>query len=389
MPKDPVDGEGFAADVVGAAAYAAPRPQRKDFQPWHRPRKQFIRHYQWCEQIDLLLGDMEPEGRVLRYLGLPGVDLLDLRHFHRTVCEPKQLGLRFLGFNSGANPASESQVELNISLDEVRRLSAIDPKSNVICDDFCHIANDNSIAWREAKNLGPFDIVNLDLCDGFCTHPPGVLDDTHYNAITRLLALQARKKTPWLLLLSTRAGSGHMHDGVFQKLLAKYVQNLSSCPPFKAQSTAALSISDEESLRRVSGTSDGLLPVFLIGLCKWLVSLAVGQSPPSKVEVRSIIGYRVETGCGQEDLVSLALRFEPTFVSARDEMGLAGRAVEAAPDECDLSVKALKRVGNRKNADTILANDAGLYEQMIVATTSLLELARYDLRAYREWLRES
>src|SRR5581483_595570 len=140
------DQEGHAEGIFGTNLYEAPVPPKRDFLPWHRPRKQFVRDRQWREQIDFLLNDIELEDNVLRYLGLPGIDLLDLRYFHSKLCEPKQIRLRFLGFNNSAHPTSELQPELNVSLDEVRRLSLVDPRSDVVWDDFARLANENSLA---------------------------------------------------------------------------------------------------------------------------------------------------------------------------------------------------------------------------------------------------
>ena len=162
------DEEEHADDIVEIVAYEAPMPaSAKPFLPWHRPRKQYVRNHQWCHEIIRMVTETAPVGGVLKYLGLPGVDLLDLRHFHTAVCEPHQIDMRFLGFISGAHPASKAQTELNISLDEVRRLPRIDPMSDVIGDNFARVANQTSLAFVRAHALGPYDVINLDLCDGF------------------------------------------------------------------------------------------------------------------------------------------------------------------------------------------------------------------------------
>ena len=372
-------------DIVGAVSYEPVHPTKKDFLPWHRPRKQYVRHYQWCSEIESLIADMRLDGNALRYLGLPGSDLLDLRYFHSTVCEPWQIALRFLGFNSDAGPKGEHQTELNISLDEVRKLPKIDPRSEIIWDDFRRIANVDSLAWRKAEDCGPYNIVNLDLCDGFCAQPPGLLDDTHYNAISRLLTLQARSRNPWLLLLTTRAGAPHTNADVLNKLLTKYLENLKTCPPFNDLSKTTLSVDDEASLRSSVNTPSGLLAIFLVGLCKWMLGLAIAQRPPSKLLVKSVLGYRVYGGAPNEDLISLALRFEPTFEPSPDPMGLANQPANM-PDECELAVKLFEEINQRVNVDSLLDSDLDLREELINATSALLELARYDVSTFREWL---
>lgn len=378
--------EEHSDDIVEITAYEAQMPSgAKDFLPWHRPRKQYVRHHQWCHEIIQMIADTPPVDGVLKYLGLPGVDLLDLRHFHAAVCVNKNVKLRFLGFNSSAQPASKTHTELNISLDEVWRLTHVDPRSDVIGDNFARVANQNSIAFRKARELGPYDVINLDLCDGFGAQAPGTLDNSYYEAVRSLLALQSRTMNPWLLLLTTRADKANINTAVLQALLDKYVANLAQCTQFREASRDHFAIETAEALMAAADTPAGLLPVFLTGLCKWFLALALEHQPPTSVQLRSVIGYRVDKGAEQEDLISLALKFTPTFVPAGDPLGLANQPV-AAPNECALSTRALKRVSKRIDADQKLTEDAGLQKSMADATAHLLGLARYDVDAYMAWL---
>lgn len=380
--------ECLADDIIEVAAYEASLPEAKEFLPWHRPRKQFIRHYQWCEQIGRMLDDAPPTDATLKYLGLPGVDLLDLRHFHATLCETRNIWLRFLGFNSSARPSSSAQTELNISLDEVTRLQYVDRRSLVIGDNFALVAQENSIACCKARELGPYDVINLDLCDGFGAQTPGMLNNSYYDAVNSLFALQARSKSPWLLLLTTRADERNINEDLLQTLLTKYISNLSNCNEFLDASRENFAIETEAALRNAVKTPDGLLSIFLIGLCKWFLSLALAHRPPTSVELRSVIGYRVEKDVEHEDIVSMALRFTPTFLTVRDSFGLANQQA-SAPDECGQAVQALKRVAKRVDADKVLANDEELNQSMIDESASLLGLARYDIDAYRNWCENS
>ena len=379
--------EGHADDIVEVSTYEATLPRTREFLPWHLPRKQFVRQDQWREQIELMLDDSPLGDGTLKYMGLPGVDLLDLRHFHSTVCETRNIGLRFLGFNSSATPTNVEHTELNVSLDEVRRLPRVDPMSDVIGDNFALVAKEDSIACRKARELGPYDVINLDLCDGFGAQTPCALDQTYYNAVNSLLALQSRYKSPWLLLLTTRADRANVDTHVLQALLNKYTDNLTNCTAFREASLDKFSIETAEALGAAAATADGLLAVFLTGICKWFLGLALAHQPPTSVELRSVIGYRVNQGAEHEDLISLALRFTPTFVPATDPIGLANQQV-AAPDECVLSTRALKRVAKRVDADKLLAATVGLKQEMIDATAALLGLARYDENAYRDWVRQ-
>ena len=387
MMNDAVpDGEELSDDIVEIVAYEAPMPSAaKAFLPWHRPRKQYVRQHQWCREINLMVESTPPAGGVLKYLGLPAVDLLDLRHFHSEVCEAQQIDMRFLGFITGARPASKSQTELNVSLDEVRRLPRIDAMSDVMGDNFARVANPASLASVKARALGPYDVINLDLCDGFSAQAPGTLDNSYYEAVRSLLALQSRTMNPWLLLLTTRADKPSINAEVLQKLLGTYISNLADCAAFREASRDHFNIETPAALAAAADDPGGLLPVFLTSLCKWFVGLALQHQPPSSVELRSVFGYRVDKGAEHEDLISLALKFTPTLVPVTDPLGLASQPF-AAPDEGTLATRALKRVAKRIDADKKLAADADLHQSMVDATAHLLGLARYDVDAYRAWV---
>jgi hypothetical protein len=381
----PAEDAEHSDDIVLATVYEAPLPTKKEFQPWHLPRKQYVRHYQWCEQVGRLLKNIELTDGTLKYLGLPGVDLLDLRFIHSQICETRGIKLRFLGFNSSAMPSNKDHIELNISLDEVRRLPRVDPRSDMIRDNFALIAKADSLACRKTRELGPYDVVNLDLCDGFGAHAPGAADHTYYDAVQSLLALQSRCKNPWLLLLTTRADAQNIDPQVLETLLGKYIDNLATCAPFRDASRERFAIETKEALIAAAATPDGLLAVFLTGICKWRLALALAHQPPISLELCSAVGYRVVTGAVHEDLVSLAIKFTPTYAPPDDPLGLARRPA-AAPDECALSARALNRVAKRVDADKKLADDASLNHRMIEATAILLAAARYDVAAYRTWL---
>jgi len=377
--------EQLADDIVPEIPYEAPLPSQREFLPWHRPRKQFVRQYQWCEQINRLLTDAPLSDGILKYLGLPGTDLLDLRHFYSSVCEGNDISFRFLGFNASARPDSAAQVELNISLDEVRRLPQVDPRSDVIGDDFALLSKNDSIAWKRAHELGPFDVINLDLCDGFGAQTPGSLENDYYNAVNNLMVLQARSPRPWLMLLTTRADKDNVDLTVLAALVEKYKRNLIDCTDFRTASAVTFNIDDAAKLEAATHTPSGLLSVFMTGLCKWLLNLGLQHRPQTAVELKSAIGYRVVRTATKQDLISLALRFTPQFHSISDPMNLATGAGTLL-DECKLSTMALKRAAKLRDADHQLACDETLNQAMVNATAALLSSARYDVDSYREWV---
>ena len=373
----------LAADIVSVGQYAVVVPAKKRFLPWHRPRKRFVRHEQWCYQIKQLLN----EGHLtdtITYFGLPGVDLLDLRCFGDTVCQPRDLKLRFLGFNKAAAPQSDDQPELNISLDELSKSPTFDVRSEIVPDDIRQLAKEDSIAWRKTVDCGPYDVVNLDLCDGLGEDPPD-FTETYYSAVNRLLSVQFKRKAPWLLLLTTRVDKDRIHALTLDRLSELYHKNLEKCESFLDASRELFAIKDGVSLKSAMDASVGVRSVFLVGICKWLLGFAIGQTPPLKFEVKSVYGYRVRRKAEIEDMVSIAFRFDPTFQPLPDTSRLT--SVQAGKvDECELATKALRRVGGLFDVDEYLSSEASVMDEMINAMCDLLGAARYDVDEYRRWV---
>lgn len=370
-------------------AYEVPVPGKKrDFLPWHKPRKQFVRDRQWAGEIDRLLTENPlPDGKSLTYLGLPGNDLLDLRHIHKRICVVKQCLLRFLGFNSGAKASKSDELEMNLSLAEVRSLERVDERSDIILDEFSLLSNQRSLAYARAKAVGPFDIINLDLCDGFGIHPAGAEYNTYYNSISALLSLQARQNRPWLLFLTTRVDRASVDERTLELLMAKYVSNVNESAEFAHKSAHLFGMADEESVATGVQSELGHLRVFLTGLSKWMISLALEGRPPTSVKVKSVMGYRVADRAQEVDLVSIAFRFDPVDQPMADPLGLA-RAPQSTLSEPELALSAIQKIAGIKDVDGLLSANVGLLDEATSEMASLVELARYDRDEFLAWARK-
>ena len=365
--------------IFGDIEYAQPRTAPKEFKPWHKPRKQFVRRKQWSALLQGLYEKREPRDP-LRYLGLPGTDLIDLRYLHEQLCRDNNRSLCFLGFNTEAQRGSPAHVELNVSLDEVRRLPNVDEQSAVLPDDFRLVGNENSIAWSRTRQLGPFDVVNIDLCDGLASDVPQN-DGSIYNALAQLMALQARNSKPWLLLITTRIGRGMFGTDAEQRLISHFRDNVANCEGF-AEACEQLLESDVESIDPATCSESDLLNLMIVAIGKWLFKLVQYQAP-SRVELASTQGYRVNPVAAHEDLVSLALRFEPVIVASADALS---PTAPAPVDECAIAKAILRRSNGRLDVDNILDQQPDLLEELIGETERLLTDARYEVAGYRQWL---
>ena len=379
MTDQPYGQDDLTSGLFGDFEYAPPQTEPKEFKPWHKPRKQFVRREQLATLLLRLYETREP-GDPLRYLGLPGTDLIDLRYLHEQLCRANDRPLRFLGFNTEAQHGNPAHVQLNVSLDEVRRLPNVDTQSDVIPDDFRRIGNPNSIAWSRTLQHGPFDVVNIDLCDGLATDPPQN-EGSIYTALAQLMALQARNSKPWLLLISTRLRRGMFDADAEHQLIGLFRENVAKCEGF-AELCKELLESKVESIDPATCSEADLLILMIAAIGKWFSKLVQVQGP-SRVQLASTHGYRIDPVAAQEDLVSFALRFDPIITASPDALSPTTPTPE---DECTTAKAILRRSARRLDVDTILEQQPDLHEELIGETERLLADARYEVAGYRRWL---
>lgn len=101
------------------------------------------------------------------------------------------------------------------------------------------------------------------------------------------------------------------------------------------------------------------------------------------MDVKNVVGYRVKPGSEIEDMVSIAIRFNPTQGPIKDPANLA-----ALPplelDECGLATTALRRISSMLDVDDYLASQDDIRQEVTEAMRRLLETARYDGEEYRK-----
>ena len=372
------DQNDLSSEIFGnSGEYKHQEAKPKKFRPWHRPRKQFVRREQWAALLLRLYEKRDP-GEPLRYLGLPGTDLIDLRYLYEQLCQDNGRGLCFLGFVTEAKPGNSAEAQLNISLDEVRHLKNVDKRSRVLSDDFRRISDPTSIAWDRTQQLGPFDVVNIDLCDGLASGSPQN-NESVYNALKRLLLFQSLNHNPWLLLITTRINRGAFDEEAKERLINLFKKNVDTCEGFAEMCEQYLKL-DARSIDPASCSEADLLNLMIVAICKWLTSL-IQPRESHRIELASTYGYQVYPGAAQEDLVSLALRIKPVSVD-----GLPPPSTSILEDECSTAKAFLERSTHRQNVDAILEQFPQVREQSIEETKQLLKQARYDPMAYCEWL---
>ena len=137
---------------------------KSSFERWHHPRKQEVRIEQWCAPVRSLVRERKMlAGSTFRYLTLPGDEMLDVRALNG-VCEREGIELQYLGFNS-VSVGTPRQAELNLSQSEVLDLKGISRFSTVLEERLEAIARADSPAYHRMRQHGPFDAINIDLCN--------------------------------------------------------------------------------------------------------------------------------------------------------------------------------------------------------------------------------
>lgn len=369
-------------DIFNARSYAQIQPAlQHDFKPWHKPRKQVIREEQWGREVEWIIGRKDPNDKSLRYLGLPGVDLLDIRYLYERFCKDGAHELRFLGFEKSAKPASPYSNALNLSLQEVRSLEHVDNQSEILGDDLRLLADDNSIAWGTAQRLGPFDAINIDLTDHMARDEPAI-DLSIYNVIHQVCGLQQRRPVPWTLFLTSRLNKTNVSTDAFTRLLTGLIKNFEGCAAFNSALQAQLGISEVSPSAAEAWDDSIFFNSMTVAFAKWLLGLA--QTMRSVFSISSTIGYRVWAEAPYFDMLSIVLRFQPASSIPPDGLGLAS-ASPAFPDECSESAKLPGRVAQLVDIDEELKTNDLLWEIFREKQALLLSQARYDPVKYRSW----
>lgn len=364
----------------------------KEFKPWHRPRKQWIRVKQWKQETLRLVDAIILTDRPLTYLSLPGDDLLDVRVIYE-ACERKQVKLRFLGFNNPVGNSTAMDAERSLSIAEVVSLPLVDDNSIVVPDRLESIANNKSVGFKWVRDYGTFDVINIDLCDSISAPSQRRRGGpSYYDILLSLLGHQVSTRTaPWLFFLTTRCGIGDVHSDDIKKLYECVKSNITQSEGFCEimADLFGLDSFDENSLATVQEQTGfpEFMQMFCIGFGKWLLQTMMTGIPPSKVKMLTSYHYQVtEPG----DMISVAYRFDPVPQSPVDPVGLASKPTTFSTAlqtlEAQLAVTIVERTKGLVDVDTTLKTNPEDMEKMISSTEALLSNARYPVEQYRGWL---
>lgn len=357
---------------------------KKEFKPWHKPRKQWLRLNQWKAEIRELVKALDLVDRPLKYISLPGDDFLDIRVIY-DLCEQTQLKLRFLGFNETWD---EAQFNADPAYNEISSLEYIDNRSRLVPDSFESIfstSGHDTVAGIRVKELGPFDILNLDLCDSLASPRKQRSGRTYYDALATLMHNQvANRSEPWLLFLTSRCA----HDNVAQADLSKFCDgirlNIDSSQSFAEE---FIKLNSGKTLEELIDSIPNIEPlhftnIFGIGLGKWLLQFMLGGSPKWKVSLLPSYHYKIVR---KYDMLSVAFRFDRITIYPHDAIGLSKVSAASSNDanEYQLAQSLVRTFSDIKDVDQILNNDTSIKLEMVESTKKLLKQAGYDVNEYK------
>jgi len=361
---------------------------KKEFKGWHKPRKQFIRKYQWNGEIEKFINNLEiNNSKILSYLTLPGIDYFDIRVLH-DLCASKGINIKYLAFNNGIDSEDKKNEQILVE-NEIKSLECIEKDSQTVLDDIRQVGIKDSIAYQAAEKSAPFDVINLDLCSAILAGP----DPEYFKSLHQLLNIQFdKRKKPWLLFLTTHVQNNRNYKEYIDKVFSCIWSNINDSDYFKEsfEMFSDLNFDEFSSNKEFTKNLYGMefFKAFGVGLGKWLLQLMLSARPRSSVNMLKSYHYRVNRK-STPNMLSLVYLFEPEIIYPNDPSGLVncGTSKHMAIDESNLACRIITSFQDNEDLDRMMEEKQQLCNEMINESIILLGLARYQLEKYEKWAR--
>lgn len=377
----------------------AKKTERKtEFSPWHRPRKQCIRKYQWASEVAELLDKLDlSEKRPLKYLTLPAADFMDIRVLHDEV-KSQDVVMKYMGFNTQLkSDDTQLKYELQLAEFEVTQLDNIDGNSKIYPDDFRDLSSEKSNAYEQIKHQGSFDAINLDLCDSIASQQPSDANN-YFSAVNELLELQGKNRTePWILFVSTHISRESVNSEVIEALVGVIQDNIQKSEEFRIELERITFIPAKEIqdviLSHFLGANDeawsAVFDCFCLGLGKWFLQLMLGSEPRWTVSLQKSYFYSVSGS--EKDFAALCFKFDQISEKRIDRTGLGITSPEGGSSE-DPEIKCAKnilsQVASLEDVDEYLIREKEVWETLKGETRDILDICHYDVDKYDEWIKD-
>lgn len=359
-----------------------------ELQPWHHPRKQYVRERQWQLYTRKLVQRLQDQQKlssgIVRYLTLPGIDFFDVEVIGQAVSD---LGLKLEATGFLAEAEKEPiRARSQFRADSLVKQGLIEDTSMTFPYRFEDLGNRKSQAYRDIKARASFDVVNIDAC-GSVAKPTAQQPSRIINAIHELMRLQfSESRSNWLLFLTTDARNGNLSVEVRDALKKAIRQNSQACDDFAKGAKSLLSDNSnadiETALNGADGNEERFLKFFSLGFSKWILhnANAVGWDMKS----RQFYCY------GPQDrqhptMACLAFEFSPRPVDMPDLFGAVDTQVGGQTNETNYSMQALERAEKMDDLDILLQKDPEARSAFSASQRELLVGAGYQAAALERY----
>lgn len=365
---------------------AVPIPLNQ-LQPWHRPRKQFIRERQWKSLTDRLIDDLKsansPSLRAnkLNYLTLPGIDHFDVEILGELAIE-RGLKLEATGFLSEAEKNS-IKARSQFRAETLIKRGVIEDTSITFPYRFEEIATRQSQAYKEISSRAPFHVVNIDAC-GSIALPSAEHSARIIDALFRVVEIQLSvTRDPWLLFLTTDARDECLSQRVKTALDDAIRQNAVSSTEFRNRTISCLGNEgdDLESALLQAGRNPGkFVTKFSLGLSKWLLHNASDEGWNVKSRPFYCYSTRPHDDC-DVSMPCLAFEFKPRPVFLSDRYNAVQDQATQNQNPTDYSIQALGRAEGMLNLDSFFIENEEIRREFTLKQRELLKRAGYQASA--------
>src|ERR1700730_751733 len=310
------------------------------------------------------------------------MDLLSMRG----ICTSKGLRIESLGFRIGPGaPNTVTPLDQLVALSSTRFHTT---NSIPAPDNIEHIASQNTPAYINFRERGPFDVINLDVCGGVLHGKATSI----LNAIKAILQLQNPRQEPWLLFVTTLAKPDTIAKEVLEKFFNALTKNCAEIADFRARLGAACGkcgLDMEASLAKPDDQlSAGFIRFFTLAFGKWLLGNLNGNSPRSVAHLQSAFGFR-NTDRPDPEMLSLAYLVTPVIAGGPDPTSLTGRGVAAASEGNNYEEHALNLIipslEEMKDLDAVWDDDENLMNNVLTECEGLLRQIGVDDAGIRSW----
>ncbi|MBR2922016.1 MAG: hypothetical protein IKC10_01705 [Alphaproteobacteria bacterium] len=349
--------------------------ERTTFQPWHKPRKHWIRIHQWCSCVQELLAREEfSDISVLNYFGMPGEDCLDIQTIGQSLSNGKKI--KYFGIEKSEMTQYQSIVESKLhDAPYISDDSKIYNKTQ-----FEELDKEASKITNDIFLENPFHIINIDLTASLFPPSKGT---TMWNALLRLLSYQFdMQPRTWLLFLTTRCDKASIDECFINEKFSVFLNNYQNENFRHIINTEIKKITNDDILEKeILLGNDCYEKIILLTIIKMILKNAVAKNVHMCTE--SVISYRIEeTSCNPE-MHSIVLRFtKEKNVSDATVAPYEETKKRMDAKEVDIASRSGHKVASCKNVDDILTEYPEIKSDMANKTKEMLKNIGYDITQY-------